>query len=109
MKLPMSAIARAGLAEGLGLAGVRFAAVADEREGAERLAELVMAAAPRALLVEDSLLEALPPAARRRLARQMLPVVLSVPGPQRALGRARAEEEILEILRQAVGYRLRLR
>jgi vacuolar-type H+-ATPase subunit F/Vma7 len=109
VKLRLHALARAGLAEGLGLAGIPFAAVASVEEGAERLGELVLAAAPQALLVEESLVDAMSPAARRRLARQTLPIVLSVPGPARALGGSRADEEVLEILRRAVGYRLRLR
>ena len=109
MKLRLHALARAGLAEGLGLAGIPFTAVAGVGEGAERLGERVLAAAPQVLLAEDSLVEAMSPAARRRLARQTAPIVLSLPGPAPAVGRARAEEEVLEILRRAVGYRLRLR
>jgi vacuolar-type H+-ATPase subunit F/Vma7 len=107
MKLRLRALARAGLAEGMGLAGIPFTAVADIRDGSERLGELVTAAAPEVLLVEEEVVEAMSPGTRRRLGRQALPIVLSVPGPARGAGGA--DEEVLEILRRAVGYRLRLR
>ena len=102
MKAPVRAVARDGLAGGLGLAGVAVLP-------AETLAARLVAGTPEVLLVDDALLQALPPALRRRLVRGPFPIVLSLPDPRATLGRPRATDEILELLRRAVGYRVRLR
>lgn len=105
----VTALGRAGLAQGLGLAGLPVREVRDVGAGLEELAALVAAESPLVLLVEDDVLAAAPPALARRIASQPMPIVLPVPGPAGELRRGAAEEEILEILRQAIGYRVRLR
>jgi vacuolar-type H+-ATPase subunit F/Vma7 len=60
------------------------------------------------VLVDDELYKALPNELLRRLDRQAIPVVASVPVP-RWDERSDAEAFILEILRQAIGYRVRPR
>jgi vacuolar-type H+-ATPase subunit F/Vma7 len=109
VKAAVGALSRPGLAQGLALAGVAVREVADVDDGVRQLAAAAAAAAPAVLLVEDAILAAAPVALAHRLAAQPLPVVLAVPGPARELARAAGEEEILDLLRQAIGYRVRLR
>lgn len=110
-RAPIRAIARRPASLGLGLAGLAATEVDDPAAAAAILAEL--AAEPETaglVLIEESLADALPPALRRRIARAGAPILVPFPGPMLGAGtRPPAEAEILEILRRAVGYRLRLR
>lgn len=111
MNVPIRAICTRPVALGLGLAGLQPTEVADGDEAAEALEQLADApAAGGVIFIERTLLDQLPAALERRIRRSGTPILVPFPGP--ALGResARApEDEILEILRRAVGYRLRLR
>ena len=60
------------------------------------------------VLVDDVLYRALPKELLARLDRQGLPVIAPVPSPEWN-ERSEAEAYILEILRQAIGYRVRPR
>ncbi len=99
-----------GVAKGFGLAGLAAHAVEDGDAAAAALARLLAAPAgerPAVVLVEEDLLAALPPPLRRRLSRD--PALLAVPFPApRAAAAAAPEAFLLEILRQAIGYRVRL-
>lgn len=111
MKAPVRAICSRPVALGLALAGVTplEAETGDEAAAAiDELAELP--AAGGVIFIERRLLDALPPATVRRLRKAGMPILVPFPGP--AIGgeaERGAEDEILDILRQAVGYRLRLR
>jgi hypothetical protein len=60
-------------------------------------------------LIEDVLDDALPASLRRQIARDGVPIVMPFPSPALE-GTARApDEDLLELLRQAIGYRVRLR
>jgi vacuolar-type H+-ATPase subunit F/Vma7 len=48
-------------------------------------------------------------AARREVERRAVPIVVPVPAPEWEAGRGAAEDIILELLRRAIGYRVRLR
>ena len=60
------------------------------------------------VLIEQSLYDALPPGMRRQLRRDGTPIVMPFPSPGLPTGVA-PEHELLEILRRAIGYRVRLR
>lgn len=60
------------------------------------------------VLIEQALHDALPPGTRRALRRDGIPIVMPFPGPGPSTG-APPEHELLEILRRAIGYRVRLR
>lgn len=111
MRAPVRAICRPDVAVGLGLAGLPVIEADDGAAAAAAIDEL--AASPASggvLLVEQALYDALPAPLLRRVRRDGAPIVVPFPSPSLAGERRRpAEEEILEILRQAVGYRLRLR
>jgi vacuolar-type H+-ATPase subunit F/Vma7 len=111
MKAPVRAICTRPVAMGLALAGITPVEAETGEEAAAAIDELVeLPAAGGVIFIERALLDQLPPATMRRIRRAGAPILIPFPGP--ALGAARekgAEDEILEILRQAVGYRLRLR
>jgi hypothetical protein len=60
------------------------------------------------VLVEESLRDGLPQEAQARLDRTARPVVVPFPGPTWRAARP-AEEWVVELLRRAIGYRVRLR
>ena len=60
------------------------------------------------LLLEEEILDGLAPDFRARLERSSIPVLIPFPGP--AWGaRPSAEERVVELLRRAIGYRVKLR
>ncbi len=61
------------------------------------------------ILMQQSLYDALPEDARRRLGKRALPMVVPFPDPALASSPESAEAYIVELLRQVVGYRVRLR
>jgi vacuolar-type H+-ATPase subunit F/Vma7 len=102
-------VCRPAAALGFVLAGLPVIEVASAAEGAARA--LALAADPDVgvVLLEEDGYAALSEAQRRALERRPLPMIVPFPGPERR-GAAEAPEEYLaEVLRQAVGYRVRLR
>jgi vacuolar-type H+-ATPase subunit F/Vma7 len=59
------------------------------------------------VIIEEPLYDDIPEEVRRSLARSSLPVVIPVPGPDWTT-ESNAHEYIVEILRRAIGYRVRL-
>jgi vacuolar-type H+-ATPase subunit F/Vma7 len=96
--------ASAAVAAGFRLAGVRAETPDDPRDLAHRLR------APDAgialLLIEQPLLDAVPEAERLLLERRAVPVLIPFPAPSQRDSDASAQ--VLEILRRAIGYRVRL-
>jgi vacuolar-type H+-ATPase subunit F/Vma7 len=107
----VSAVCRRPAALGLGLAGLACHEAADG--GAAAAAIAAIGRQPEGhggvILIERALHEALPMALRRQLGRDGLPILVPLPGPALGLAGPPPEEELLEILRRAIGYRLRLR
>jgi vacuolar-type H+-ATPase subunit F/Vma7 len=102
------AICSPALAPGFRLAGV-------DVHAAESAADLdaAWATAPHEspaglVLIEQSLLDALTREQRQQLSRQSLPVLVPFPGAAWRSEAESAEAYIAEILRQAIGYRVRL-
>ena len=112
MKAPIHAICRHEVALGLALAGLAPIEAATGAEAAAAIARLAPEPAHGGVvLIEQALHDALPPATRRALRRAGEPILMPFPGPVAAalVGGAAPEDELMEILRRAVGYRLRLR
>jgi V/A-type H+-transporting ATPase subunit F len=61
------------------------------------------------VLVEQPLYDGLAAEARAALARRPLPMVVPYPAPSPQPGGGGADAVIAELLRQAIGYRVRLR
>lgn len=104
----MRVVASPALAAGFRLAGLAVDEVLSPDETADRLA--IAAAQPDLgiLLVEQALLDAVPAPARHDAERRALPILVPIPAPNWDGQNADAESYILELLRRAIGYRVRL-
>jgi vacuolar-type H+-ATPase subunit F/Vma7 len=100
------AVCRPALAAGFRLAGVPVIEAMDAVAAAAACAH----GRPEAglLLIEQELLDAMKAEQRARLAHAPLPILVPFPGTAWQSDRSRAQAYVAEILRQAIGYRVRL-
>jgi vacuolar-type H+-ATPase subunit F/Vma7 len=125
MSYRVRVLCRPPLAAGFRLAALTPMEAQDPEEGGRRLAALLDEQDLGVVLVEDALYAALPAAAQRRggggpgapagaveaprrPAREPLPLVVPFPGPAWGPPHEGAEAYIAELLRRAIGYRVRL-
>lgn len=111
MKRYVRAVASPSLAAGFRLAGLQV----DESEAGDDpavIGDRLVLAADRAdtgiLLVEEALFNAAPEATRKDLEKRAVPILVPVPGATFAAAGRGAEDYILDLLRRAIGYRVRL-
>jgi vacuolar-type H+-ATPase subunit F/Vma7 len=109
MKGLVQVIATPVVTPGFRLAGIGPVEADTPAECGHRLAEMVAEPGCVMILVEDRLYDALPPEHRQAPADRPVPLVVPFPGPVTAPGAAGFESRIAELLRQAIGYRVRLR
>jgi len=110
MKVAIRVVCRHETALGIALAGVAPIEAATGAEAAEALAALAHTPGKGGVvLVEAALYNALPPATVRQLRKDGAPVLQPFPGPAALAPGVVPEQELLEVLRRAVGYRVRLR
>jgi vacuolar-type H+-ATPase subunit F/Vma7 len=109
MKRSVRIVCRSELAPGFGLASARVDPVSDPAEGTARIAAVAADPAVGVLLVDDACWAAVPDAERRALLRKPSPLIVVFPGPGWAPAAPAADAHLVEILRQALGYRVRLR
>jgi vacuolar-type H+-ATPase subunit F/Vma7 len=109
MRRGVQVVARPEIASGFALAGLPVVETAAGTEAAERVRELQRDPQAGVMLIEEPLFESLPPALRQRLARQALPMPVPFPGPEWHERPGAAESYIVDLLRQVIGYRVRLR
>ena len=102
-------VCRPAVRDGFALAGLRTLLAEDAREAAAVLDDLVEQAGTGVVLVEESLYRALPEEFQHSLEHRAIPVVVPFPGPRGDAERPSAEAELVELLRSAIGYRVRLR
>jgi len=107
MGLTVRVVCRPETAAGFELAGLRADTAVDAATTRARLAALADDPGVGIVLVDERLLRALPAELVQRLERQPRPLVAPFPPPRFAATEA-AEEAVLEILRRAIGYRVRL-
>jgi vacuolar-type H+-ATPase subunit F/Vma7 len=100
-------IASPGLSAGFALAGVPVIEARDSADAAEQIEQLVDEENTGVIIIDEPLYRDIPEEIRRSLQRSALPVVIPVPGPDWTK-EATAHEYIVEILRRAIGYRVRL-
>jgi len=100
-------VCRPGLRDGFALAGVRALPAMDGGETAALLDALASQDEVGVVLVEESLYESLPETRRRALDRRMRPLLVPFPGP-RAGETPLADLQLVQLLRRAIGYRVRL-
>lgn len=101
-------VCRPQLAPGFELAGVAVDVAVDGAGAAEVLRRLALESKVGIVLVDQALHRALPDEVRARLDRQPRPLVTPFPAPAWDAA-VEAEAYVLEILRQAIGYRVRPR
>jgi vacuolar-type H+-ATPase subunit F/Vma7 len=93
---------------GFRLAGVRPHVVDSKEAAGALLAAMVREPQWGVILVQEDFMPELVPAAARRSGGG-LPILVPFPGPSRERPPGEAEAYVAELLRQAVGYRVRLR
>lgn len=109
MKRSVRIVCRSELAPGFALAGLQIDEARTAAEGAARIAALAQDPGVGLLLADEACWAALPESERRALVRKPLPLIVPFPGPAWAPAAAAPEAHLAEILRQALGYRVRLR
>jgi len=107
MGLSVRVVCRPEIAAGLELAGLRADTAVDAAATRARLAALAEDPDLGIVLIDERLLRELPAELVQRLERQPRPLLAPFPGPRFDRPEA-AEEAVLEILRRAIGYRVRL-
>ena len=107
MDLSVKVLCTPEVAAGFSLAGLSVEAV-DASGASEAVRRLATDGTIGIILVEETLHRTLPEELRARLERLAVPIVVPFPSPTWER-RGLAEQYVLEILRQAVGYRVRAR
>jgi vacuolar-type H+-ATPase subunit F/Vma7 len=102
-------VCRADVAGGFALAGLRTVEAETPVEATDRLRELRRQPDVGVIMVEDTLYDRLPEDLSRDFSRRPLPMVVPFPGPIWQARAEGAEAYIVELLRQVVGYRVRLK
>jgi V/A-type H+-transporting ATPase subunit F len=105
----IAVLASAATAAGWRLAGLDAVEAAPGEAGTAALDALLDTADLGVVLVEQPLYDGLDADARAALARRPLPMVVPYPAPSPEPGGGGADAVIAELLRQAIGYRVRLR
>lgn len=108
MSYSVRVLCRPAVAAGFRLAGLHPVEAATPAEGARRLRTLLEEPGSGVILVEDQIHGALPDATRHELSRRALPMVVPFPGPTWVTPPEGPEAFIAELLRQAIGYHVRL-
>jgi V/A-type H+-transporting ATPase subunit F len=102
-------VARPASAAGFALAGIPVTEVGDARAGAASITALLDRSDIGVLLVEQELLDALNEGERHEVMDRPSPIVVPFPSPSWGERTSPAEAYVLELLRRAIGYRVRLR
>ena len=102
-------LASVASAAGYRLAGLSVDEIGDRATAGDRLAAAAADTEVGIILAEQQLLDAVPPAVRRAVDRRPLPIIVPVPAPNWTRAAIDAESYIVELLRRAIGYRVRLK
>jgi vacuolar-type H+-ATPase subunit F/Vma7 len=102
-------LCRPASAAGFALAGLQPLEVQDASEATRKLESLLADAGLGILLIESGLYDALEDEARRHISSRVLPLVIPFPGPAWATRAAATDAYVVELLRRAIGYQVRLR
>jgi vacuolar-type H+-ATPase subunit F/Vma7 len=108
MKDRIMVLCRPAVAAGFRLAGFDPLMAENPADGARHLAALLDEPEAGVVLVQEDFYAALPSAAHRGLARRSLPLVVPFPAPRLLPVAESPDAFIAELLRQAIGYRVRL-
>jgi vacuolar-type H+-ATPase subunit F/Vma7 len=100
-------IASSDLSAGFALTGAPVFEAIDGQDAARRLEQSVDEMNAGVVIIDESLYRDLPEELQRSLRRSTVPVVIPVPGPDWT-AESTAHDYIVDILRRAIGYRVRL-
>jgi vacuolar-type H+-ATPase subunit F/Vma7 len=100
-------LCRPAAATGFALVGIGAEPVPEAADPTPALVARLERSDVGVLLLEESIYESLAPELRHRLDRSARPLVVTFPGPAWR-GARTAEERVVELLRRAIGYRVRL-
>jgi vacuolar-type H+-ATPase subunit F/Vma7 len=109
MEYALRVVCRPEVAAGFALAGLRPIEAAAPDAGIAAVRDVLAEPGVGVALVEDVFYDALPDDLRRQVGRRPLPLLVPFPGPAWVERPAAAEAYIVELLRQVIGYRVRLR
>ena len=109
MSYAVRVICRPEVSQGFGLAGLRVSEAENGSDAAARLHDLLTDRETGIVLTQQRLYDDFPDDVRKSIARRPLPMIVPFPDPSRETKRDAAEAYIIELLRQVVGYRVRLR
>jgi vacuolar-type H+-ATPase subunit F/Vma7 len=109
MPYRVSVLGRPEVTAGFALAGLRPVEARTPDEGIAFLRRLLGTPDVGVVLIEDGFYERIGDDLRRQIARRPLPMVVPFPGPVWGAAGAGPEAYIVELLRQVIGYRVRLR
>ena len=93
---------------GFQLGGILPIEAATPAAGAREIGKVLEGRGLGGLLVEEPIYTALDDGERRAISRRPLPMVVPFPGPAWTATTGTPEDFIAELLRQAIGYRVRL-
>ncbi len=106
--LRVTMLCRPEVAPAFALAGFRPLTATDGEDATRRLSGLLADPRVGLVLIESPLHDGLDPDLQRRLSARPVPLVVPVPAPSWT-EHARADQVIVELLRRAIGYQVRLR
>lgn len=109
MSYSVAVICRPEVATGFSLAGCPAVEAVEEAEVSEHLLDLAARSDAGVILMQEELYARVSPDVLRLLAKRPLPMVVPFPGPVWDESLRGPEGYIVEMLRQAIGYRVRLR
>ncbi len=108
MSYTVRVLARPAVATGFRLAGLQSLETASPADGARQLAALLDEPNLGVVLVEADIFDALSEEVRHELARRPLPMVVPFPVPSWEPTVEGPDAFIADLLRQAIGYRVKL-
>ena len=109
MSLPVRLVCRPETAPGFRLAGLAPRVVDADPAGLAVARAETREAGTGVVLLDQALFDHLSAEDRRRLGRRPLPIVVPIPPPAWRTAAEAAEAYVLELLRQVIGYRVRLK
>jgi len=109
VSLPVRVICRPETAAGFRLAGLAPRVMDPDPAGLAAARAETRSAGTGVVLMDQALFDGLTAEDRRRLGKRPLPIVVPIPPPAWRSAAETAEAYVLDLLRQVIGYRVRLK
>jgi vacuolar-type H+-ATPase subunit F/Vma7 len=109
MSTELRILCRPEVATGFSLTSLPVLEASTAADAAEILRPLLDDRSVGVVLIEERFRNGLPEDVQRRISRQPAPLVVPFPSPEELDQADTAESYIVELLRQVIGYRVRLR